>query len=133
MDPPPRASFAVPRARTRGPHRPGLSEVGITFGGWLAERVGVTCSSASAVECPRSARSPPAEADQGRVRPVVTRYCWVSGSMDFPGRWAGLVLEWRADVRGQQWRARVAHAVVGAGRMVLVEAWVPARFLEPAV
>ena len=73
------------------------------------------------------------DVDPGRVRPVVTRHCWVSGLAAFPGRWAGLVPEWRVDVGERQWRAPVAYAVNDDGRTMLVEAWVAARFLEPAL
>ena len=72
------------------------------------------------------------DAEPGRVRPVVTRHCWVSGLAAFPGRWAGLVLASKADVGERQWRPRVADVVDDDGRTMLVEAWVPARFLEPA-
>lgn len=73
------------------------------------------------------------EVRQDRPRPVVNRHCWVSGLQDFPGRRAGLVLEWKADVAQRRWDALVAYAVDDAGRTILIQAWLPACCLEPAV
>ncbi len=30
-------------------------------------------------------------------RPILTRHCWVTGLSECPGRWAGLLAEWRQD------------------------------------
>jgi hypothetical protein len=69
---------------------------------------------------------------QDRPRPVSTRHCWVTGLPDSPGRWAGLLAEWRRDGDGD-WQGRVVYAVdVGAGVTVMVEAWVSSRHLQPA-
>jgi len=38
-----------------------------------------------------------AAALQDRPRPVLTRHCWVTGLPEYPGRWAGLLAEWRQD------------------------------------
>lgn len=68
---------------------------------------------------------------QDRPRPVLTRHCWVSGLPRCPGRWAGLLAEWRQD-RDGGWQGRVVYAVDEGGATVMVEAWVPARHLHPA-
>ena len=67
---------------------------------------------------------------EGRVRPVVTRHCWVTGLPERPGRWAGLLAEWRSDAG--EWHGRVVYAVDDGPATVLLEAWVPARYLQPA-
>ena len=69
---------------------------------------------------------------QGRPRPVLTRHCWVTGLPDCPGRWAGLVAEWRQDTDAGGWQGRVVYAVSDGPATVLVEAWVHARHLQPA-
>ena len=73
------------------------------------------------------------EPDQHRNRPVVTRHCWVAGVSGAPGRCAGLLLRWQPDVAARRWTALVAYAVDEGGRTSLVQAWVPAGQLEPAL
>ena len=70
---------------------------------------------------------------QGRPRPVLTRHCWVTGLPDCPGRWAGLVAEWRQDSHAGGWQGRVVYAVDEGAATVMVEAWVHARHLHPAL
>lgn len=70
------------------------------------------------------------DADLARPRPVTQRHCWVTGLPDHPGRWAGLLAEWRHAHSG--WEGRVTVAVTRDGRCVLVEAWLAAAQLEPA-
>ncbi len=78
----------------------------------------------------RSARS--GAGDVGRVeRSAGSRHCWVAGLPGQPDRYPGLLAEWRADAAGQ-WSGRVVYAVDDDGRVVLVEAWVPAEHLRPA-
>ena len=67
-----------------------------------------------------------------RSRPVVTRHCWVVGLPERPGRWAGLLAEWRQEGASGRWQGRVVYAVDDDGATVMVEAWVPAAHLEPA-
>ena len=55
----------------------------------------------------------------------------MSGLPGDQGRWPGLLAEWAQ--RGGGWFGRVVYAVDDGGRVVLVEAWVPAERLEPAV
>jgi hypothetical protein len=58
------------------------------------------------------------------------RHCWVSGLPDYPGRWPGLLTEWRRDAEG--WSALVSFAVTTAGHTTLVQSWLEARHLGPA-
>ncbi len=69
---------------------------------------------------------------QDRPRPVLTRHCWVTGQPECPGRWAGLLAEWRPDTDGGGWQGRVVYAIDDGAATVIVEAWVPARHLQPA-
>ncbi len=64
--------------------------------------------------------------------------------MGAPGRWPGLLVEWRAPAAPADpepagveipsgWIGRVVYVVdKGGGEVVLVEAWVPAEHLRPA-
>lgn len=75
--------------------------------------------------------------DHERVRPVVRRHCWVDGLPQAPGRWPGLLVEWRQasedDSRLSGWSGRVVYAVEHTpGYTVLIEAWVAAEHLQPA-
>ncbi len=65
-----------------------------------------------------------------RPRPISHRHCWVIGVPDHPGRWAGLLAEWRRGSAG--WEGRVVYAVAVADRCVLVEAWLSAAQLQVA-
>ena len=75
----------------------------------------------------------PAEAPD-RPRPVVQRHCWVQGLPDAPGRWPGLLVEWRqvpAEPGAGRWQGRVVYALTGGpGACVLVEAWLDAAHLS---
>ncbi len=71
-------------------------------------------------------------ARQDRPRPVLTRHCWVIGLPERPGRWAGLLAEWRQDRAAGGWQGRVVYAVDDGAATVIVEAWVHARHLQPA-
>lgn len=72
----------------------------------------------------------PARAD--RPRPVVVRHCWVCGLPSRPGRWAGILAEWRYDPAAGGWLGRVVYAVDEDAGTVLVETWVGAQHLRPA-
>ncbi len=69
---------------------------------------------------------------QDRPRPVLTRHCWVTGLSECPGRWAGLLAEWRQDTDAGGWRGPVLYAVDDGAATVIIEAWVPAGHLQPA-
>lgn len=93
----------------------------------LAERSGLSAPGPAPSAEPPTAPLPVPH----RSRPVVTRHCWVSGLPDRPGRWAGLLVEWRQE-SGGRWAGRVAYVVADdAGSPVLVEAWLPAPHLSP--
>jgi hypothetical protein len=55
----------------------------------------------------------------------------VSGLADRPGRWPGLLLEWRK-VTPSVWHGRVVYAVHDGRQTVLIEAWLSGSCLEPA-
>jgi hypothetical protein len=58
------------------------------------------------------------------------RHCWVVDSPGHPGRWPGVLLEWRRV--GQRWDGLVAYVIPephGEG-VRLVERWVGADHLE---
>ena len=65
-------------------------------------------------------------------RPVLTRHCWVTGLPDCPGRWAGLLAQWRQDTDAGGWQGRVVYAVDDGAATVIVEAWAHARHSQPA-
>lgn len=84
-----------------------------------------------------AAPAPPQEARPARTRPVVRRHCWVQGLGDAPGRWPGLLVEWRQapddDHASTGWQGRVVYVVsVGTAPPVVVEAWLAAGHLSPA-
>jgi hypothetical protein len=91
---------------------------GAVAGGMTSRRDGLTLAERSALS------------GVGRERATGARHCWVSGLPGDQGRWPGLLAEWAQ--RGG-WFGRVVYAVDDGGRVVLVEAWVPAEHLEPAV
>lgn len=57
------------------------------------------------------------------------RHCWVVGLPAAPGRWPGLLVEWRRS-SPDTWQGRVVYAVVAGAAVVLVEEWLDARHLE---
>ncbi|MDX6201109.1 MAG: hypothetical protein QOF82_2311 [Frankiales bacterium] len=68
----------------------------------------------------------------GPTGPATTaRHCWVSGLPDHPGRWPGLLLEWRK-VTPTLWQGRVVYTVHDGRQTVLIEAWLSGTCLEPA-
>ena len=57
------------------------------------------------------------------------RHCWVVDSPGHPGRYPGLLAEWRR--AGGGWEGRVVYALDEPGSGCrLVERWVPAKCLE---
>ena len=94
---------------------------------------GPTLAERSAMGTPAEVGADPDLADlQDRPRPVLTRHCWVTGLPECPGRWAGLLAEWRQDTAADGWQGRVVQAVDNGPVTVMVEACVHARHLEPA-
>ena len=88
----------------------------------------------------RSAMGPPTEvgadpdlaALQDRPRPVLTRHGWVTDPPDSPGRWAGLLVEWRQDTGAGSWQGRVVYAVDDGTATVMIEAGASSRHLQLA-
>jgi hypothetical protein len=70
------------------------------------------------------------DAALGRAEEKGGRHCWVVDSPGHPGRWPGVLVEWRQDAAG--WKGLVAYVVPGvAGPGVrLVMRWVAAAHLE---
>ena len=105
-------------------HGPSLTERGLAGARPAAQE-------ASPAGGPPAAEEP--EAPEDRPRPVLHRHCWVTGLPARPGRFAGLVAEWRQDREAGGWQGRVVYAVQEQDRTtVLVESWVPASHLHPA-
>ena len=83
----------------------------------LAERVGLTSTGE-----PVGPAAP--------VRSVVQRHCLVLDPPDAPGRWPGLLVEWRQ--ASGAWQGRVVYVTSPApGESVVVAAWLPAPGLRP--
>ena len=57
------------------------------------------------------------------------QHCWVLNPPGAPGRWPGLLLEWRRGPDG--WEGRVAYVAQLQNGHALVELWMPAQLLEP--
>lgn len=56
------------------------------------------------------------------------RHCWVQDAPGHPGRFPGLLVEWRSSPDG--WWGRVMYAIDDAGDAArLVERWLPAECL----
>ena len=65
-------------------------------------------------------------------RRAMCRHVWLVDAPGQPGRWPGLLVEWRRAEDGS-WEARVVYATpeaAGLGNRVL-ERWLPARCLLP--
>ena len=82
----------------------------------LAERAAIT--------------QPLADARDGRpgASDVGGRHCWVVDPPGIPGRWPGLLTEWRPGEGG--WQGLVVVLAPVAGRPALVQIWVEAARLE---
>jgi hypothetical protein len=61
-------------------------------------------------------------------RAFAPKHCWVLNPPGAPGRWPGLLLEWRRTVDGE-WEGRVASAPYSQNGHALVELWLPAQLL----
>jgi hypothetical protein len=60
------------------------------------------------------------------------KHCWVVDSPGHPGRWPGLLLEWRKDPVEGEWAGRIAVVGGSPGDRRPVEVWVSARYLRSA-
>ena len=63
-------------------------------------------------------------------RPWHPRHCWVEGHRGWPGRWPGVILQWRQD--GGRWQGRVVFVIVLGHEVCLVEQWLDADVLRSA-
>jgi hypothetical protein len=73
-----------------------------------------------------SDRSADRSADRSRLPP---RHCWVLNPPSAPGRWPGLVVEWRT--AGGHWEGRVV-VVLGRGRdAAVLDVWMREEQLTP--
>jgi len=107
----------------------------VVAGGMGRRGDGLTLAQRAAVVAPEVAPSvPSAPAGRAaRVRPVVRRHCWVQGLSDAPGRWPGLLVEWRRPDGPGGWEGRVVYVVhQGVTGAVVVEAWLAAPHLSPS-
>jgi hypothetical protein len=67
--------------------------------------------------------------DRDGERPPTRRHCWVVDAPGHPGRYPGLLAEWRR--RDDDWEGRVVYALDEADNGCrLVERWVPGGCLE---
>jgi hypothetical protein len=98
-----------PRPSSEGPPRRGPS---------LSERSALTGIGDAAAP---ARRPPPADS---------ARHCWVVDHPSWPGRWPGLLVEWR--VRDRQWQGRVVFVVGFEEQARSVECWLDATVLVPA-
>lgn len=83
-----------------------------------------------------SRRSPTLAERSGLRQPSAARqearHCWVIDAPGHPGRFPGLLVEWRRSEH-DGWEGRVVYAIDepgGAAR--LIERWLPAACLRPA-
>jgi hypothetical protein len=61
------------------------------------------------------------------------QHVWVVDALGQPGRWPGLLVEWRRTPE-DGWEARVVYATAepgGAATARVIERWLPAAVLEP--
>jgi len=58
------------------------------------------------------------------------RHCWVTGPVEDPGPWPGLILEWRRDTMG--WSALVVYLIAGESSATTIQTWMPQTHLRPA-
>jgi hypothetical protein len=74
----------------------------------------------------------PAPPRPGSVSPPSpgARHCWVVDAPRWPGRWPGLLAEWRQTPVG--WEGRVAFVPGNSASSPLVETWLPAIYLTGA-
>jgi hypothetical protein len=65
-------------------------------------------------------------------RTLPARHCWVVDLPTAPGRWPGLLAEWRRIDPGGTWQGRTVYAVSLGSHTMLVEEWVDADYLDDA-
>src|SRR3954447_16424271 len=65
------------------------------------------------------------------ARGAAARHCWVTNPPGSPGRWPGLVLEWRRDE--SRWQGRAVVVVLDGQDPRIICAWFDQDHLAPAV
>lgn len=70
--------------------------------------------------------------DEAPASRELQSHCWVIDAPGHPGRYAGLLVEWRRD-QGN-WSGRVVYVIPepGGGVPRLIERWLPAACLQQA-
>lgn len=78
-----------------------------------------------------NAASEPPGSEPDALRPAAVHHCWVDDAPGHPGRYPGLLLEWRRDQ--QRWLGLVAYVMpdLQADRVRLVQRWLPGVYLTP--
>src|SRR3954470_8033186 len=59
------------------------------------------------------------------------RHCWLTDAPDLPGRWPGLVVEWRR--QAGRWQGRVLVVVLEGEDTRVICGWFEQTFLTPVV
>lgn len=59
------------------------------------------------------------------------KHCWVRDPPGWPGRWPGVLIEWRQSPLAGVWEGLVAFVVQVNDGQSLVEAWLEAELLTP--
>lgn len=78
----------------------------------------------------------PTLAERGGQRraaePDAARHCWVVDAPCHPGRWPGLLVEWRRETEG--WFGRVVYGIPDPSwnGVRLIERWIPGQHLSVA-
>ncbi len=106
------------------------SRTGLT----LAERTAQSQATGHSADPSTENPAAPASMPIAEGRAGAPQQCWVTGLDPSNGRYPGLLAEWsrRGDAAAGTWFGRVVYAIVDESRVVLVEAWVPARHLHPS-
>ena len=74
--------------------------------------------------------STPTPRDRPPARRPVARHCWVTDPLAAPGRWPGIVLEWRQSEG--RWEGRVVVVVLNGSDPQVVCSWFDQDYLAPA-
>ena len=107
---------------------------GMGSGGWgrrdAARSVDAFRERREAEQARGADRSPEAEQGRGGDRSrLPPRHCWVLNPPSAPGRWPGLVVEWRT--AGSHWEGRVV-VVLGRGKdAAVLDVWIREEQLTP--
>jgi hypothetical protein len=105
--------------------------LGSMAGGMGRRRTGPSLAERARVG-PDASEATDAAVPDDPVRPAAVHHCWVDDAPGHPGRYPGLLLEWRRDQ--QRWVGLVAYVMpdLQADRVRLVQRWLPGVYLTPA-